>query len=71
MATTSLIYLVTNTEGTNRLVRATVASQAITHAAKQSFTARVASQDDIVKAMEQGIRVETYGESAQPSLDIE
>ena len=68
MATSTRIYIVTSTDGATRLVKATVASQAITHAAKQSFTARVASQDDLVQALSSGVKVETYGESAQGEL---
>jgi hypothetical protein len=45
-----------------------VASQAITHVAKNAFTAKVASQDDLVQALSNGIKVETYGESAQGEL---
>ena len=71
MATTSRIYLVENIDGTKKLVRAAAVSQAITHAAKQTFTARVASQDDIVLAMSNGVRVESYGESAQGELIAE
>jgi hypothetical protein len=68
MATSTRIYIVTSTDGATRLIKATVASQAITHAAKQSFTARVASQDDLVQALSNGVKVETYGESVQGEL---
>jgi hypothetical protein len=67
MATSTRIYLVNGPTGT-RLVKASVASQAITHAAKSAFTAKVASQDDLVEAVSNGIKVETYGESAQGEL---
>jgi hypothetical protein len=67
MATTTRIYLVNGPTGT-RLVKASVASQAITHAAKSAFTAKVASQDDLVEAVSNGIKVETYGESTQGEL---
>ena len=70
MATTTRIYLVNGPTGT-RLVKASVASQAITHAAKSAFTAKVASQDDLVEAVSNGIKVETYGESAQGELIVE
>jgi hypothetical protein len=69
MATTR-IYLVNGPTGT-RLIKASVASQAITHAAKSAFTAKVASQDDLVEAVSNGIKVETYGESAQGELIVE
>ena len=70
MATATRIYLVTNTDGAVRLVKAAVPSQAITHVAKQIFSARIASQDDLVEALSAGIRVETYGESEQGQLEI-
>jgi hypothetical protein len=69
MATTR-IYLVNGPTGT-RLVKASVASQAITHAAKSAFTAKVASQDDLVEAVSNGVKVETYGESTQGELITE
>jgi hypothetical protein len=69
MATTR-IYLVNGPTGT-RLVKASVASQAITHVAKSAFSAKVASQDDLVEAVSNGIKVETYGESAQGELITE
>jgi hypothetical protein len=71
MATSTRIYIVTSTDGATRLVKATVASQAITHVAKNEFTAKVASQDDLVQALSNGVKVETYGESAQGELITE
>ncbi len=70
MATANRIYLVTSLEGDVRLVKATAPYQAITHVAKQLFAARIASQDDLVTALTDGIRVETYGETSQAELDI-
>jgi hypothetical protein len=70
MATSTRIYLVNGPTGT-RLVKASVASQAITHAAKSAFTAKVASQDDLVEAVSNGVKVETYGESVQGELITE
>ena len=64
MATATRIYLVNGPTG-SRLVKATVASQAITHVAKDAFTAKVASQDDLVEALSNGVKVETYGDTAQ------
>lgn len=54
------IYIVTGPTG-SRLVKASVASQAISHVAKSAFSAKVASQDDLVEALSNGIKVETYG----------
>jgi hypothetical protein len=70
MATATRIYLVNGPTG-SRLVKATVASQAITHVAKSAFSAKVASQDDLVETLSRGIKVEAYGETAQGELDIE
>jgi len=69
MATATRIYLVNGPTG-SRLVKATVASQAITHVAKSAFSAKVASQDDLVEALSNGIKVEAYGETAQAELDV-
>lgn len=69
MATATRIYLVNGPTG-SRLVKATVASQAITHVAKSAFSARVASQDDLVEALSNGVKVEAYGETAQAELEI-
>jgi hypothetical protein len=63
------IYLVNGPTGT-RLVKASIASQAITHVAKSAFSAKVASQDDLFEAVSNGIKVETYGETAQSELDV-
>lgn len=41
-----------------RLVRATNQAQALRHAAKSTFTVKVASQDDIVAAVTSGVKVE-------------
>ena len=71
MAASTRIYIVTSNDGATRLVKATVASQAITHVAKNAFTAKVASQDDLVLELRNGTKVEAYGESAQGELITE
>jgi hypothetical protein len=71
MATATRVYIVSTQDGTNRLVRATVASQAITHVAKSAFTAKVASQDDLILELRNGTKVETCGETAQDELITE
>ena len=63
------IYIVNGPTG-SRLVKASVASQAITHVAKSEFSAKVASQDDLVEAVSNGVKVETYGETAQSELNV-
>jgi hypothetical protein len=69
MATTR-IYLVNSTDGATRLVKATVASQAITHVAKSAFSVRVASQDDLVEALSNGTKVESYADAAQTETNV-
>lgn len=58
------IYLVNGPTGT-RLVKASVASQAISHVAKSAFSVKVASQDDLVEALSEGVKVEIYGEEEE------
>lgn len=70
MATSTRVYIVNGPDGSNRLVKATVASQAITHVAKSAFSAKVASQDDLIAELSKGTKVETYGETAQVELDV-
>jgi hypothetical protein len=70
MATATRVYIVSTQDGTNRLVRATVASQAITHVAKSAFTAKVASQDDLILELRNGTKVETCGETDQAELEV-
>jgi hypothetical protein len=65
MATATRVYIVTGPDGSNRLIKATVASQAITHVAKSAFSAKVASQDDLIAELSKGTKVETYGETTQ------
>jgi len=63
------IYLVGTPNGV-RLVRATVRQQALSHAANQLLTVRVATQDDLVNAMEMGIKIENYKAPEQSDLDL-
>jgi hypothetical protein len=65
----SRIYLVGTPNGV-RLVRATVRQQALSHAANQLLTVRVATQDDLVNAMEMGIKIENYKAPEQSDLDL-
>lgn len=65
----SRIYLVGTPNGV-RLVRASVRQQALSHAANAMFTVRVATQDDIVNAMEMDIKIENYKSPEQTDLDL-
>lgn len=65
----SRIYLVGTPTGV-RLIRASVRQQALTHAANAMFTVRVASQDDLVTAMQDGVKIENYKSPEQSDLDL-
>ena len=58
------IYLVGSSDPSikNRLVKANAPSQAIAYVAKQILSVKVASQDDLVNALTQGVKVETFKE---------
>jgi hypothetical protein len=63
---TTRIYLVTD-KSTNkpRLVRAGHPAPALRHVADAAFTVRVASQDDLLKAIEAGVKVESIAAEQQ------
>jgi hypothetical protein len=65
----SRIYLVGTPNGA-RLVRANVRQQALSHCAHSMFTVRVASQDDLVKALTDGTKIENFKEDNQTELDL-
>ena len=58
--TATRIYRVDNGDAA-QLVRASNPAQAIRHAAKNTFTVKVASQDDCVSLASEGVIVETAG----------
>lgn len=64
------IYIVYGPQGT-RLVKASLRQQALSHVANSTFNISVASQDDLVAAITEGIRVEQYRAPEQADLDIE
>jgi hypothetical protein len=63
------IYLVETPVGV-RLVKASARSQALSHVAQSQFHVRVASQDDLVQALTDGVRVENYRNPDQQNLDL-
>jgi hypothetical protein len=63
------IYLIASNRGV-RLVRANTRSQALNHVASQELTVRVASQDDLVKYLQEGSAVETAIPPDQGKLDL-
>jgi phosphopantetheine adenylyltransferase len=68
MATSQRIYLVTTNDGKERLVKATQRQQALSHVANSLFTVKVASQDDLVKALTSGTQVEQYKQPDQMEI---
>jgi hypothetical protein len=70
MATLQRVYIVGTPDQKVRLVKATVRQQALTHVANHLFTVRVASQDDLIKALQSGTQVENYRDPEQPELAL-
>jgi hypothetical protein len=61
---TTRIYLVSDGENIEKLVRATNRAQAIRHVTKQIFDARVAGQFDLVRLLENDTPIETAAEES-------
>lgn len=57
MSTHKRIYLV-NGSGAARLVKATNAAQALRHVTRDEYRAKVASQDDLVACLADGLEIE-------------
>ncbi len=58
---TTRIYLVTDHDNSQFLVRAPNAHQALRHVAKNTFRVSVATQDELVDAIKSGATVEVAG----------
>lgn len=52
------IYLVTEPDGTRNLIRGTSPAQARSHVSRKQYKVRVASQNDLVDALQDGITVQ-------------
>ena len=67
----SRIYLVSSPNAGNRLIRASSAAQAIRHAARATFKASVASQEDLVLHLP-AVEVEDAGaeEAEHPGEEV-
>lgn len=65
------IYFVGTSDNNIRLVRAVSRQQALSHVAHTSFVVRVASQNDLVSAIENGVKVENYRAPEQTELNLE
>lgn len=63
MATPTRIYHI-NLEGAVHLVRAAHPSAALMHVARSVAAVRVASQDDLVASLKDGIKIESAREEA-------
>ena len=62
------IYLVGTPDNKIRLIKASLRQQALSHVANTLLTVRVASQDDLVKALTSGVEIEQYRQPEQPEL---
>ncbi len=62
------IYQVGTPDNKIRLIKASLRQQALSHVANTLLTVRVASQDDLVKALTSGIEIEQYRQPEQPEL---
>lgn len=70
MATQRIYIVKNNTTGSSRLIRASVVSQAIAHAAKQEFEAHVATQDELVDGLNAGIKIEKASVNAGNQMEL-
>lgn len=61
------IYIVHGPQGT-RLVKASLRQQALSHVANSVFNVHVATQDDLVKALTTGTKIEQYRAPKQLEL---
>ena len=64
------IYIVHSNTGT-RLVKAGLRQQALSHVANSELIIRVATQDDLVKQLTAGTKIEQYKAPEQTELPID
>jgi hypothetical protein len=65
------IYIVKNNFTKSiRLIKASVVSQAIAHAAKSDFEAHVATQDELVDGLNNGIKIEKVAVTAANQMEL-
>jgi len=66
MAATTRIYIVFDKATSDvRLVRATHPSHALQHVARDTFSSRVATQDDLIDALAAGVHIENINAEQQ------
>lgn len=70
MATQRIYIVKNNVTGTVRLIKASVVSQAIAHASKKEFEAHVASQDELVDGLNDGIKIEQASVTAGNQMGL-
>lgn len=63
------IYVVVQPDGIPRLVRASVRSQALSHVASSLLSIHVATQDDLVDLLEDGVKVENARSPDQMEIE--
>jgi hypothetical protein len=71
--TASRIYIVGSNDPAFpiRLVKASIRQQALSHVAQSLFTVRVASQDDLVSALSNGVKIENAKDADQLEIPQE
>lgn len=69
MATKQRIYLVKTPDGTTRLVRATVRSQALAHVASTLMEVRIPTPEETFAAGAAGIKIEDFKNPDQLELN--
>jgi hypothetical protein len=64
------IYIIGTPDNKVRLVKASTRAQALSHVANTLLTLRIASQDDLVKSLGDGVEVENAKSPDQVEMDI-
>ena len=64
------IYIIGTPDNKVRLVKASTRAQALSHVANTLLTLRIASQDDLVKSLGNGVEVENAKSPDQVEMDI-
>ena len=71
MATKQYIYSVTTPDNQVRLVRASVRQQALSFVANSLLKVQLASQEELVELVSNGVKVENFKDKDQMELNIE
>lgn len=65
------IYIVNGKDGSTRLVRASTRHQSVMHVAGSQYEAHVATQDELVDALGNGLSIESYKDVDQTEIEFE